>query len=540
MKQDQTLPPGKEGASLRPRKLSPDGRGTSEHAADGRRRSFLARMAASVLVGLSPSTGLAGATRPKPRPSSLAPTYSASRGSHADSPLAGSPLEKKTACLAVDMKDGKVIFAHQAELLLPPASVTKILTALYALETLGPDYRFATRLRVTGPIENGILKGDLILEGGGDPTLDSRGLSELALRLAKAGIREVRGGFLVADGALPRLKALAPHQPSHAAYNPGLSGLNLNFNRVHFAWERTPGGYLLTLDARSGPLRPGVQTITIRAARRKSPVYRYRITGGIEEWTVARSALGQRGSRWLPVRRPAFYAGDVFRTLARSRGIILPAAQRIEAPLAKARILVAIESEPLERILRGMLYYSTNLTAEAVGLMATRKRLGKTPPDLATSAAEMSRWAHSRFGLGRSSLADHSGLHDTTRLSPRDLMQVLRDTEVHSRLSLLLKRIDLGRFGGAKAGKPPQKGGLHILAKTGTLNFVSALAGYAELDRGRSVAFVIQSADISRRASLPPDLESRPAGARSWRGMARTLQRRLVLEWARQLSGDRG
>ena len=61
---------------------------------------------------------------------------------------------------------------------------------------------------------------------------------------------------------------------------------------------------------------------------RGAPVYTYDLSAdGMDDWTVARSALGDGGARWLPVRQPARYAGEVFRTLAAARGITLPPAE---------------------------------------------------------------------------------------------------------------------------------------------------------------------------------------------------------------------
>jgi len=531
---DGKLRPGRGGRE------SGKGGGPAPCAEDAARRRFLLALpgiAAPLLAG--PSV-LGGTLRPQPRPGAEAGRAVASRGGRASSVLAGSPLADKTACLAVDTATGAVILAHRSDAFLPPASVTKILTALYGLETLGADYRFATRLEVNGPVEGGRIRGDVVLAGGGDPTLDTRGLAELAARLAAAGVREIEGRFLFDEHALPQLRALAADQPITAAYNPGLSGLNLNFNRVHFSWERRSAGLALALDARAGPLRPGVGCITIEAAERASPVYRYRIEADrAERWSVARRALGRRGSRWLPVRLPGRYAADVFRTLARSHGIVLPPPLPAAGARDGFRVLVGIESEPLDRVLKGMLRYSTNLTAEAVGLRATHRRTGRVPPGLARSAEVMADWARHRFGLTRLSLHDHSGLHDATRISPRELMTVLRDGRAREMLLPLLKEVKPGQLARRRERRPVRTRG-HVRAKTGTLHFVSALAGYVEAADGHLIAFVIQSADLDRRARIDRRLTAPPAGARRWKLRARELQRALLIEWLDRAGGSGG
>ena len=81
-----------------------------------------------------------------------------------------------------------------------------------------------------------------VLAGGGDPTLQTDQLGDLVARLAGTGVRGATGRFLHWAGALPRIDRISDDQPDHVGYNPAISGLNLNFNRVHFEWKRAAGG----------------------------------------------------------------------------------------------------------------------------------------------------------------------------------------------------------------------------------------------------------------------------------------------------------
>ena len=102
--------------------------------------------------------------------------------------VAAAQLGGDVTYVVADAKTGLVLEARCADRPMAPASTAKTITSLYALETLGGGYRFATRLIATGPIAGGKVQGDLILAGGGDPTLDTDGLDDLAARLAAAGV----------------------------------------------------------------------------------------------------------------------------------------------------------------------------------------------------------------------------------------------------------------------------------------------------------------------------------------------------------------
>ncbi|MGC9420817.1 MAG: D-alanyl-D-alanine carboxypeptidase, partial [Rhodovulum sp.] len=131
------------------------------------------------------SAPLARSLRPVPRPEDLR------RAAEAEALVARANLGGKLAFAVADASTGEVLEVMNPVLGLPPASVAKSVTALYALDTLGADHRFATRVLATGPVTDGRLEGDLVLAGSGDPTLDTDMLGDLAARLHAAGLREV-------------------------------------------------------------------------------------------------------------------------------------------------------------------------------------------------------------------------------------------------------------------------------------------------------------------------------------------------------------
>lgn len=86
--------------------------------------------------------------------------------------------------------------------------------------------------------------------------------------------------------------------------------------------------------ARAKKYSPNVSGIKMAVQDRSAPVFSYRSVNGTDTWSVAKSALGKGGSRWLPVRRPADYAGEVFRSVAAYNGITLPKHKVIETPVS--------------------------------------------------------------------------------------------------------------------------------------------------------------------------------------------------------------
>ncbi|MEL6978347.1 MAG: D-alanyl-D-alanine carboxypeptidase/D-alanyl-D-alanine-endopeptidase [Pseudomonadota bacterium] len=467
---------------------------------------------------------------------------------------AGSPVKPrsgKVGFVLADPRRSAILERRFADERMIPASVAKAPTALYALDALGPEHRFETRLVMDGALSGGVLKGDLYLVGGGDPTLDIRDLGELAEAAAQAGLIRVDGRFFYDDTALPRMEAITPSQPPQASYNPALSGLMLNFNRVRVLWTRLQDGRH-QIDVRSSASKNALEIDHVAAVAVPSGAAATgfswslapRIVGpGLREgarelWRISARLLNSRGGRWMPVRRPGAFAAAVFQEKAHQAGVSLPPPQRRAAP-ASAQPLATHLSRPLPDILRGMLRFSTNLTAEAVGLAASRAR-GLERLELERSSALMSSWADTRFGiLGSTAEADaapsmfrnHSGLSVESRLTPRAMAAILieaaRNKESFDAFFELLPRYRL-------RGAPK---GVVVRAKTGTVYYGRGLAGYLQCPSGRRLAFAYLHSDIEGRAAFDakydPASGGRPRGAGGWLARARDIEKKLLIRWSK-------
>lgn len=481
-------------------------------------------MLAGLLAGVA-TPGLAevmdSSLRPVPRPGKAAARPAPGPADTAEL-IAAAKLGGGVGFVLADAKTGEVLQSQDPALALPPASVAKAVTALYALERLGAGYRFLTRVLATGPVQGGMVQGDIVLVGGGDPTLQTDQLGDLAARLAKSGLKGATGRFLYWDGALPRLDGIAADQPEHVGYNAAVAGLNLNFNRVHFEWKRVSGDWQTRVDARGERFVPEVGMVRVAVAQREAPLFTYG-RGRVEEWTVASGALGKGGSRWLPVRDPGAYVAEVFRTLARAQGIRLDPGARATA-VPQGSEIGRIESEPLPEVLRDMLRYSTNLTAECVGLAASGA------PGLQASGRAMSDWVRATFGQDMD-LRDHSGLGGASRVTAAGMSQVLVQAAREGRgLQQILRDVGMKDDKGKVIEGHPVK----VLAKSGTLNFVSGLAGHIVPPQpsGRELVFAIFSGDPERRDAVPVAQREEPQGGKAWTSRARRLQGQLINRWA--------
>jgi D-alanyl-D-alanine carboxypeptidase/D-alanyl-D-alanine-endopeptidase (penicillin-binding protein 4) len=425
--------------------------------------------------------------------------------------------------VVMESASGKIIEAMNETVSQPPASVAKAVTSFYALDRLGAGYRYATRVMATGPVQNGRLQGDLILVGSGDPSLDTDRLGELAQALEARGIKEISGRYLGYAGGIPHIDEIDRDQPDYVGYNPAISGLNLNYNRVNFEWKRGGNGYQLSMDARGKRFIPAVSMADVSAVAREKPLFTYKRGQNRDQWTVAQGALGKGGSRWLPVRHPEIYTTEVFATLMRAHGLRLPAASLIGA-LPAATVLAETRSEPLPEIMRDMLKYSTNMTAEAVGLTASGAA------GLRLSAAQMQAWAEAKHGI-TSRFVDHSGLGGDSRISARDMAYLFRAARGGMLPDLLKEQGIRGADGKQIKGHPTR-----VVAKTGTLNFVSALAGYIQPASGKELTFAIFSADTRRRDALSMVEREQPEGGRQWTRRARNMQAQLISHWVSQFT----
>ncbi len=423
--------------------------------------------------------------------------------------------------LLLDPGSAVELEAHLADRPRIPASTAKLLTAVAALDLLGADRRLITELLASGPVEGGVLRGDLVLRGGGDPLLDVADLLDLALSLRERGVTTIRGRFLLDDGLLPRFPEIAPSEPESAPYNAGVGALTVDFARVRLIPSDPPGTVPPLFEARLAwsdrPVPPPETAELVRDGR-----------GAV--WRIPRGGR----TRALPVRDAGRHAAMLFRRLAAGLGITLPPPVRGTTP-ADAVPLARRESRPLRRIVRGMLLYSNNQVAETLGLLTSRSLANAPPVSLEGSAAHVLDHLRTRLdGVDWTGarLANHSGLGAASRLTVRQLVALLAFGDRRFRLAALLPAS--GWAGTLRRRLEEGRSALRVWAKTGTIDYASTIAGYLLSENGGMRAFAIMLDDQRARAAYdrePVKSAAMLEKADRWNERARAFQDALLARW---------
>ncbi|MGB0695465.1 MAG: D-alanyl-D-alanine carboxypeptidase/D-alanyl-D-alanine-endopeptidase [Rhodospirillaceae bacterium] len=477
--------------------------------------------------------------------------------------------------MLLDPADGSVVSASQAEEMFLPASVTKVPMAVYALDVLGADYQFETQVLATGPMDaQGIVQGDVILRGEGDPFLTAHRLNRLARNLAKTGVTGLTGGFYFDDHYLAKGWSIDAFQPSDRSYNPGFGALSSEFNRVPVSWSGGKAPHMPEIEGAPPVERIAYQFLPKDPEARKAlgidpwapfnrallppagPTEDGAFADPREVWYISDS-LGTKGFRWLPIRHPGHHTAALFRAVAERNGIVLPKALALPEARSQAMIdpdgpgeeaaaepvtLLATDRSPsLAVLLTQVLKYSNNVMAELIGLASTRKVMD-SPLGLDESGVVMVDYLASlmpdRAAWEGMTLPNHSGLSSSGRMSPAQTVAMIDFASAHRTGGVDLRELlpqkafrdDQGRFPRTRKEWPA------VWAKSGTIWYGRGLAGFIETESGRSLIFALYSKDIPARTQFDTDRSNHYRGsalgpAQSWMVRARKLERDIILEW---------
>ena len=404
------------------------------------------------------------------------------------------------SALVVDRVSDRELVASNPDTGLMPASTQKVLTAVAALSAFGPAHRFVTQVRASRPIGADGAVGDLFLAGG-DPALTSEQWWRLAADLRALGLREVRGDLVLDDGLFDEERWHPSWAPVSArAYHAPVSPLAANFGafRVRVAPGPAPGApvsaaidppvpYLVLVnEGRTGKAK-AKSTLSVE----RTPLAgaeRVRVSGALPLGTPPDDV-------WRSVSDPLGYAAAVFRLQLEANGVRVAGGVRRGAAAPEASLLLAYEGMPLHDIASLFLQYSNNFIAEC---MLKWLALGPSPAPGAPPAswaagveALRARLAALGVPLGESRIVDGSGLSRSNRVSARVLVEALRRGEAAFDLGPeLLAGLPIAGLDGTLERRAEQARG-RVRAKTGSLDGVTSLAGFARSERGRDLVFAV-------------------------------------------------
>jgi len=337
--------------------------------------------------------------------------------------------ERSIGYIAIDAATGAVVAARRPDGGFIPASSIKAPTAVMALNVLGANFKLSTRLFATGTVRGGVLQGDLILVGGGNPELFTDDYASLVAALKARGITRISGRFLYDNSLFPDTKAVSDAHDNDVSYNAGVGALSLNFNRLRLRWIRSRQGLSVTIYSKTDRLAIPIDIVSAAVAPAGTRTRRgvaWDDAGVTPRWLLS-SRVRRSGEMWVPVKRVGLHAAHVFQQYAKSAGITLPNPKPGVRP-AGAAVVANHFSDPLVQVARRFLKYSNNVATEIIGQTTTRLITGK-PLSIEQSGAAMAAWYRQKLpkvnwtGLR---IANHSGLSRYTAISPRQMVSILR------------------------------------------------------------------------------------------------------------------
>lgn len=400
--------------------------------------------------------------------------------------------------MVVSLTRGDTLFAHNAGVMMQPASTMKMYTAVAAFERLGADHRFRTTVLREGALENGVLRGNLYLRGDGDPSLspryfpDERPMDRLARQVAAAGIRQVTGD-IVADASAFEDRLIPEGWQTRylgAAYAARVSALSLNENLVWVVVQPVGGKASVTLEPASTTV-PVVSSVRVvgGSGGRISAVRRP--DGSIQvRGTIGRNSGPLRYS--LVVDNPPLFSGGALKAALQAAGVQVNGGVRIGVAVKDAEPVATVESPPLWQIVNAMNRESINVFAELLFRSAGRGENGDAQGSAATALEELREVLREKAGVTPEEVyaADGSGLSVLNKLTPRSMVKMLHyaheapwGPSFHASLPVAGVSETLR----SRMRNQPAQGNLH--AKTGTTNTVASLGGYVTAKNGEVLAF---------------------------------------------------
>lgn len=406
------------------------------------------------------------------------------------------------------LESGRILYQRNAGKMFVPASNMKLVTSTAALETLGPGWRYRTAVAAGGPVSGGVLRGDLVVVGSGDPTIaaDFQNGDPLAVFRAWAdslrahGVTRITGRVVGDDDVfddLPYGRGWA-WDDMDAYYSAEIGGLeyNLGVVGVSVAPGASPGsaGQVTLIPAtRYTPVENRTRTLAGAPVVEVEGTRPEQGTGIVVAGDVPRDTTAVRTD--VAVRNNTAYFVTVLRETLLAAGIRVDGAAVDQDDLtvanrsARRDTLFVHSSAPLAEILPGFLKPSQNQVGELL-----LKTMGRAFRGQGTAAAGIAvvDSLHRTWGLPRRKLAqaDGSGLSRYNLVAPELLVALLEHMVGSANYQTFYAALPIAGVDGTLAGRmkgTPLQGNVH--AKTGTVSNVRSLSGYLTTAAGERMVF---------------------------------------------------
>ncbi len=414
--------------------------------------------------------------------------------------------------LAIDANSGKVISSYNPDKALRPASNQKLISTASVLEMYGPDYQFKTKLLYTGHIDtlHKFLKGDIIIEGGGDPTLgsvyfdqtkDHRFLIQWTEAIKKLEIDSISGGVIADAGIystdiVPVTWAWGNMGDYFGAGPCGLSIFD-NYYTVFFNTDSIPGKpakiiktepqipYLVFDNQIISDTVLGDHSNIIGAPYCNTRYLRGRLP-------LNKTEYGVKGS----IPDPAFFAAFELNRVLQNNGIVIlkkPATLKMlqkERKNISTKLIYTTYSPPLSEIIKQTNIHSINLFAEHFLDHCGLKLIGKAQTG-EDAKALMKFWEEKGMDIQGLYITDGSGLSQYNAITPRQMVYLLNYMKnkssyfTHYFNSLPIA----GREGTVEGMFKGSAAEGNLRAKSGTIDKVKAYSGYVTSRSGREIIF---------------------------------------------------
>ena len=394
-----------------------------------------------------------------------------------------------------DASSGRRVLQWQENKPVNPASLVKLLTTAAALDRMGPAYSWATPVWLNGPVVNGVLEGNLVIKGSGDPKLVLERVWLLLRRVQQQGVREIHGDIVLDASAfaVPDTPAGDFDGEPLRPYNVRPAALLFNFRSVL---------YTFVPDAAVGVARVLLEpALGDTQVERTVPL----AAGPCDDWRGALKASFEPGRTrfagsyatacgelaW-PVAdpQPATFEARLIEALWREMGGQLHGSVHEGLAPADLKPTFELRSPALAELVRDINKHSNNLMAQQVFLSLALHANPRGPATFDAARQALARWLVERTGpLGDEVIIDNgSGLSRSTRISAARLAKVLLLAFDSPVMSELMSSLPITGLDGTLRRSRATPGRGHL--KTGSLRDVSGVAGYVLSNSGKRYVLV--------------------------------------------------